>query len=202
MSKGNRQPASNVSTTLPLIVTVVSAVALFVLLGFTSKVGEYELLSFLLPFENYISVAVVFILGHITVQFGTKWIYGVVQRQMDADAARSMRVIARLIGYGLIFSFLVSVLTDNAAAALTLGSFAGLVAGFASQTVMGQTVAGIFLALFRPIGIGERVSIGSNSGVVVDITLMHLVLDAEDRHILIPSATVAKSILVKHKEAE
>lgn len=202
MSNGKSQPTSYVSTTLPLVVAVVATVALFALLGFTTKMGEYEFLAALLPYDNYISVAVVFILGHIAVQSGTKWVYGVVQRQMDTDAARSMRVIARLLGYGLIFSFLVSVLTDNAAAALTLGSFAGLVAGFASQTVMGQTVAGIFLALFRPIGIGERVSIGSNSGLVVDITLMHLVLDAEDRHILIPSATVAKSILVKHKETE
>ena len=110
-----------------------------------------------------------------------------------------MRIIARLVGYGLIFSFLVSVLTDNAAAALTMGSFAGLVAGFASQTVMGNTVAGIFMALSRPIGIGEKVTISGKTGTVTDITLMHVVLDTEDQRILIPSSTTVTTVLIKHK---
>jgi len=83
-----------------------------------------------------------------------------------------------------------------------MGSFAGLVAGFASQTVLGHTVAGIFLALFRPIGIGDNVTIGRNSGIVSDITLMHIVLDSENEVSLIPSSTVVSTVLVKHKESD
>lgn len=131
---------------------------------------EFEFLGFLVPYENYISIALVALLGHVAVQSGTKWVYVIVQRRMSAGVARTIRVISRLVGYGLIVSFLVSILTDNAAAALTMGSFAGLVAGFASQTVMGHTVAGIFLALFRPIGIGDNVTIGRNTGTA--LTLM------------------------------
>ncbi len=202
MSVRTSQPESSASPTLPLLTTVISVLVLFALLALTSKMEEFEALGFLVPYENYISVALVVLLGHIAVQSGTKWVYVVVQRRMTEDVARTIRVISRLVGYGLIFSFLVSVLTDNAAAALTMGSFAGLVAGFASQTVMGHTVAGIFLALFRPIGIGDNVTIGRNSGVVSDITLMHIVLDSENEVSLIPSSTVVSTVLVKHKESD
>ena len=202
MSVSTSPSETNASPTLPLLTTVISVLVLFALLALTSKMEEFEFLGFLVPYENYISVALVVLLGHIAVQSGTKWVYVVVQRRMTADVARTIRVISRLVGYGLIFSFLVSVLTDNAAAALTMGSFAGLVAGFASQTVLGHTVAGIFLALFRPIGIGDNVTIGRNSGIVSDITLMHIVLDSENEVSLIPSSTVVSTVLVKHKESD
>lgn len=202
MSVSTSQSETNASLTLPLLTTVISILVLFALLAVTSKMEEFASLSFLVPYENYISIALVALLGHVAVQSGTKWVYVIVQRRMSADVARTVRVISRLIGYGLIFSFLVSVLTDNAAAALTLGSFAGLVAGFASQTVMGHTVAGIFLALFRPIGIGDNVTIGRNSGIVTDITLMHIVLDSENEQSMIPSSTVVSTVLIKHKSSD
>ena len=202
MSDSTSQPTSYASPTLPLLATVVYVVVLLAVLAFTSNLEEYEFLGFLVPYENIISIALVALLGHGAVQAGTKWMFVVAQRRTSEDVARTLRVIARLVGYGLIFSFLVSVLTDNAAAALTMGSFAGLVAGFASQTVMGHLVAGIFLALFRPIGIGDNVTIGRNSGTVSDITLMHVVLETDEEQSLIPSSTVVSTVLVKHKSSD
>lgn len=196
------QPTSTSSTAGPLITTVLALVGLLAILSFTSKLEDYALFGFLVPYENAISVVVVAFLGHVAVQSGTKWVYTVSQRRTPEDVARTLRVIARLLGYGLIFSFLVSVVTDNAVAALTMGSFAGLVAGFASQTVMGHTVAGVFLAIFRPVGLGENVTIGRETGVVADITLMHIVLDSDEKRVLIPSSTVVGSILIKNKPSE
>ncbi len=196
------QPTSTSSTAGPLVTTVLALVGLLAILSFTSRLGDYEMFGFLVPYENAISVVIVAFLGHVAVQSGTKWVYTISQRRTSEDVARTLRVIARLLGYGLIFSFLVSVVTDNAVAALTMGSFAGLVAGFASQTVMGHTVAGVFLAIFRPVGLGENVTIGRETGVVADITLMHIVLDSEEKRVLIPSSTVVSSILIKNKPSE
>ena len=193
------QPTSTSSTAGPLVTTVLALVGLLAILSFTSRLGDYEMFGFLVPYENAISVVIVAFLGHVAVQSGTKWVYTISQRRTSEDVARTLRVIARLLGYGLIFSFLISVVTDNAVAALTIGSFAGLVAGFASQTVMGHTVAGVFLAIFRPVGLGENVTIGRETGVVADITLMHIVLDSEEKRVLIPSSTVVSSILIKNK---
>ena len=201
MSESKSQPVTNVSVTSPLIMTLISVVALIVLYALVGRMEEYAHLDFLVAYKEYISVGLVVILGHLAVQAGSKWIFAAALRRSSTDVAGSMRIIARLVGYGLIFSFLVSVLTDNAAAALTMGSFAGLVAGFASQTVMGNTVAGIFMAVSRPIGIGERVTIGGKTGTVTDITLMHVVLDTDDQRILIPSSTTVTTVLIKHKES-
>ena len=44
--------------------------------------------------------------------------------------------------------------------------------------------------------------ISGNSGTVADITLMHIVLDADDRRILTPSSNVVSAVLVKHKPSD
>ncbi len=202
MSESKSQPNTKVSVTSPLIMTVVFGLALIVLYALVGRIEEYPQVSFLAPYKEYILVGLVVVLGHLAVQAGTKWIFALVQRRSSTDVAGSIRIIARLVGYGLIFSFLVSHLTDNAAAALTMGSFAGLVAGFASQTVMGNTVAGIFMAVSRPIGIGEKVTISGKTGTVTDITLMHVILDTEDQRILIPSSTTVTTVLIKYKQSD
>ena len=199
MSDSTGQPSSYASPTLPLLLTVIAVVGLVTLLVFTARIEEYGPIGFLAPYKDFLSIGFVALLGLSAVQTGTKWMFAVVQRRMSSDVAGALRIIARLVGYGLIFSFLVSVLTDNAVAALTMGSFAGLVAGFASQTVMANTVAGLFIAIGRPIGLGDSVTISGNSGTVADITLMHIVLDADDRRFLIPSSKVVSAVLIKHK---
>ena len=202
MSGSTGQPSSDASPTLPLLLTVVAVVGLVTLLVFTARIEEDGPIGFLAPYKDYLSIGFVALLGLSAVQTGTKWVFAVAQRRISSDVAGALRIIARLVGYGLIFSFLVSVLTDNAAAALTMGSFAGLVAGFASQTVIGNTIAGLFIAIGRPIGLGDSVTISGNSGTVADITLMHIVLDADDRKILIPNSNVVSAVLVKHKSSD
>ena len=182
-----------------MLLTVVLGIGLFALLAFTARIETDGPVGFLAPYKDYLSIGFVVLLGLSVVQTGTKWVSAITQRRMSSDASGAQRVIVRLVGYGLIFSFVVSVLTDNAVAALTMGSFAGLIAGFASQTVMGNLVAGLFIAIGRPIGLGDSVTISGNSGTVTDITLMHIVLDADDRRILMPSSKVVSAVLVKHK---
>ena len=104
-----------------------------------------------------------------------------------------------LAGYGILVALLVSSVTESAAAALTLGSFAGLVAGYASSAVMGNTLAGLLLSLTRPVSVGDTVTIAGQSGVVHDITIMHVVLDTTDSQIFIPSAQVVGAVLTKRK---
>ncbi|MFH1560424.1 MAG: mechanosensitive ion channel domain-containing protein [Chloroflexota bacterium] len=155
-------------------------------------------LDFLIPYNQYIAVGLIVIFGAFVVEFGSQWIYGVAHRRSGSDIAAALRVVARLAAYAIILATVVSLLTSNAAAALTAGSFAGLVAGLATQTVIGNAVAGVFLAISRPVRIGDNITVGGNSGTVKNITLMHTVLNAEDRDIMIPSSNIVTSVLVKH----
>ena len=83
-----------------------------------------------------------------------------------------------------------------------MGSFAGLVAGFASQTVMGNALAGLFMTIARHIRVKDKVTISANTGTVIRITLMHTVLNTEDREILIPSSNITNAVLVRHKSSD
>ena len=187
----------------PLILqAAVYVLALVALLALTARLETDGPAGFFAPYSDYISMGLVVLFGTLAVQVGSKGVFAIAQKRMSPDTAGALRVIARIVGFGFIFSLMVSVLTENATAALTLGSFAGLVVGFASQTVMGNTLAGLFIAIARPIGVGDKVTIGSNSGTVIEITLMHTVLNDDDREILIPSSSVIGAVLVKHRPGD
>ena len=66
----------------------------------------------------------------------------------------------------------------------TLLTGAGVLAaivGFASQAAFSNIISGIFLVIFKPFSVGDRVKIGSlYSGDVEDITLRHTVFKVFD----------------------
>jgi len=45
-----------------------------------------------------------------------------------------------------------------------LGSFLGMVMGFASQQVLGRAIAGLFLLIARPFKVGDDVVIAGEDG--------------------------------------
>ncbi len=179
-----------------------SVIALAGLLVLTAWIEEDQPVGFLAPYRDYVVVSLLALFGIPAVENGSKGLFAIAQRRISPDFAGALRVIVRIVAYGIIMSTVVSVLTSNAAAALTMGSFAGLVAGFASQTVMGNAVAGLFMVIARPIKVADRVTIGGNSGIVIKITLMHTVLSGEDREILIPSSNIVNTVLVRHKSSD
>jgi small conductance mechanosensitive channel len=91
----------------------------------------------------------------------------------------------------------------------TLLTGAGILAaivGFASQSAFSNIVSGVFLVIFKPFSVGDRVKIGQHySGDVEDITLRHTIIkDFENRRIVIPNSminneTIINSTLVEDK---
>lgn len=79
-----------------------------------------------------------------------------------------------------MLSLIASVFNANPAAALTVGSFGGLVVGFATQTILSNVVAGVILLLSRPYTFGDTITVAGQTGVVKEIRLMHLVLESTD----------------------
>ena len=94
-----------------------------------------------------------------------------------------------------------SMFNVSPAAALTMGSFGGMVIGFASQTVLTHVIAGVFLLITRPFSYGDVITIAGQTGRVKEIRLMHLVLDTGEEEILIPSGTVITQIFKKKKSS-
>lgn len=71
-------------------------------------------------------------------------------------------------------------------------------AGFASQHALSNIVSGLFIVIFKPFKVNDRLSIrGDMQGIVEDITLRHTVIrDFENRRIVIPNAVMSDEIIV------
>ncbi len=83
----------------------------------------------------------------------------------------------------------------------TLLASAGVLAaivGFASQSAFSNIISGIFLVIFRPFSVGDRVQIGQlYTGNVEDITLRHTIIrNFENRLIVIPNSVINNETII------
>ena len=81
---------------------------------------------------------------------------------------------------------------------LTGAGILAAIIGFASQQAFSNIVSGIFIVIFKPFRVNDRLRIKDTfTGIVEDITLRHTVLrDDENRHIIIPNSVINSEILV------
>jgi hypothetical protein len=73
--------------------------------------------------------------------------------------------------------------------------------GFATQTFLANTIAGIFVLITRPFTFGDVVTISGNCGTVKEIRIMHLLLESSDgsKDILIPNSLVLSQVILKNR---
>ena len=75
--------------------------------------------------------------------------------------------------------------------------FAGLVVGMAAQSSLSNIISGISLAVFRPFGVGDIVTIHDEYGTISDITLGHTVVTTWDnRRLIIPNHIISDEAII------
>ena len=87
----------------------------------------------------------------------------------------TLSTLEKLVYYTIIFiGFIVALpyIGFSLSGLLVAGGIAGIVIGFASQTVVSNLISGLFLMAEKPIKIGDGVSIGDVSGIVKDIRVL------------------------------
>ncbi len=191
-----------------IVVLVFSLFLVNFLFGWTSS---EEIPPYLQPYSNiimlihpylvYIQAGLLLVFGYFAVNAISSLVYAYMRRITDHPEAATVQSITKISGIAVLLSLMTSVFNVNPAAALTVGSFGGLVVGFATQTILSHVVAGVFLLISRPFTYGDRVMVSGHTGVVKKIKLMHLVLESEDgtEEILIPSGTVVTEIIQRKK---
>lgn len=92
------------------------------------------------------------------------------------------------------------------AVANSLLAGAGILAvavGFASQHALGNIISGLFIVLFKPFRVNDRLQVRDLVGIVEDITLRHTVIrDFENKRILIPNTVISNEIIINADFAE
>ncbi|MCB0572446.1 MAG: mechanosensitive ion channel family protein [Phaeodactylibacter sp.] len=102
-----------------------------------------------------------------------------------------------LVGFGIAI-FQIDALKALAGSMLAGAGIVAVVVGFASQHALSNVVSGVFLILFKPYRINDRVVIKDTlQGVVEDITLRHTVIrDFQNRRIVIPNSVISNEIII------
>lgn len=98
------------------------------------------------------------------------------------------------------FSLAIFMMPNLRALASSLLAGAGILAvavGFASQHALSNIIGGIFIVLFKPFRVNDRINLRELNGIVEDITLRHTVIrDFENKRIIIPNAIISEEIIV------
>jgi len=153
----------------------------------------------IIEYKAYLIAIEVLAFGYLIVENLAWGMYKRFKVAVGRGVAAVIRIVTRISGYAVIIASLTSVFNTNPSAALTVGSFAGLVVGFAFQAVLGNAIAGIFLAVSRPFAIGDRIAVKGIKGVVQDIGIMHTIIDTGEDIVLVPSSIIVKEIITKKK---
>ena len=176
-------------------------------------------------YQNYINAIVALALGWKLVDIISNHVYKTTKKVIDEPTAQLAKSLTKIAGFIILLTVIVTTFNISTAASLTLGSFTGLVVGMATQSVLKNVAAGIFIIFTQKIKPGEKITIIKDireenyeeyqnenltkrwhkiskaiiaSGVVKDITIMYTVLETDDGDtIMIPSATLLEATLEK-----
>ncbi|MTI87025.1 MAG: mechanosensitive ion channel family protein [Balneolaceae bacterium] len=73
-----------------------------------------------------------------------------------------------------------------------------LAVGFASQQALSNIIGGVFIVIFKPYRINDRINLKTDlSGIVEDINLRHTVIrNYENKRIIIPNSVISNEVLI------
>ena len=100
-------------------------------------------------------------------------------------------LLARMSSITIIIFGIVTALGTigvNVAALVAGLGLIGFAIGFALKDTISNLLSGVFILLYRPFEIGNRIKISGYEGVVISIDLRYTELDSEGNKILIPNA--------------
>ena len=125
----------------------------------------------------------------------------VITAQHSGQTAHSLRSLIRILGAIVVAAIVLSFLSQNAAVAASIGTLSALVIGFASQNLLGNIIAGMYLSLTRPFKIDDVVTVFGNSGKVRDIGLLNCELLMSNGDIMrAPSSSLLTSPVIIRSE--
>jgi len=125
------------------------------------------------------------------------------QEGIDATNYSFLRYIAVAIVYIIGFMMAIYAVPALRTIGSTLLAGAGVLAlalSFASQQALSNVISGLFIVIFKPFRIKDRLHLvtkGGIEGVVEDITLRHTVIrNLENRRIIVPNSVISDEVII------
>lgn len=164
---------------------------------------ELKGLLVLRDYQPYVYVLVSLIIGWLIASAVASMFYVILKPRYGSSASAAVRSLIRVLGLGALLAGIAGGVAGGAAG-VALGGFIGLVIGFATQQILGQAIAGMFLLLARPFKIGDVIDAAGESEVrVVDIGTLFTVAEKKDGNtVLIPSSALIGQKIVLRKQSQ
>ncbi len=112
---------------------------------------------------------------------------------------QGLMITQKIVFYGGIILLLIMILQQlgfQLTALLGAAGILGVAIGFASQTSLSNIISGIFLVSEKPMAVGEVVSVGNTTGIVLSIDLLSVKLRTFDNcFVRIPNESIIKGEL-------
>jgi len=151
----------------------------------------------------YVYIIVLLVLGWMIVNSVAQLFYAMLKPKYGVSTAAAVRSMIKIISLGGLLASIAGGVAGGTAG-VALGGFIGIVIGFATQQVLGQAIAGMFILLTRPFKIGDILDIAGESDVVVkDISTMFTLVERKDGvEVLIPNSIIIGQKIIIKKRAQ
>jgi small conductance mechanosensitive channel len=173
------------------------------------EVGEHDLLSFLKPdtlwgaliyFVIFLSIASLVSKGFRAAAHASLTRKGHVDRTTISFLQQFGSVLIWVVVL-ILYAHLIPALRSMGTALLAGAGVVSVVIGLAAQSTLGNLVAGISIAIYRPFRLGDTLQVtaptGTDIGVVELISLGYTTLRAPDGHmIVLPNAIAASQVTI------
>ena len=152
---------------------------------------------------RYLQVGEVALVGFLAIHTISKISYSL-SISYSEQTAKSIKSLIRIAGAIIVIAVVISYLSQDPVIAASLSTISGLVIGFAASNLIGNVIAGIYLAITRPFRIGDRIEVFNGDGRVIDIGLLYtrLLLDNGDEMLASNSSMVTTNIILRKNEEQ
>ena len=183
-------------TTIISLAVIFMFVCVILVTGEISKIPGFE---FVARHEKTVVNSELTIFAIILVEFIGRAIIQAFKRRGNEPVGHNIRAILRGVVYIILAIGVVSSLSSNPGLAIGIGTVTGVVIAFATQNLVGNVVAGVMLAIVRPVRIGDQVTVLASSGQVKEIALIYTILEDGENWYYVPSMVMFSNVVKKKK---
>jgi small conductance mechanosensitive channel len=129
----------------------------------------------------------------------SKWVMGKLGRRVDETVIRyfvKTKNLLIFIAAGFVYASLVPFLRGLFGSLVAGAGITAIIVGFAAKSTLSNLISGLSLAIYRPIRIGDKVSVEGEYCTVEDITLRHtIVKNWQEKRLVIPNSKLDEMTL-------
>ncbi len=122
--------------------------------------------------------------------------------KLDITRFRIFEHLVSLAIYSLAFIYIVYSVPELRALSISILAgvgFAAIIVGFAAKEVLSNLLSGIFIAVFQPLRVGDRIRFEGEYGTVEDITLRHTIIKTwKNIRLVVPNSAINKATITNY----